>query len=184
VFDKSKRDDGTFSRSDFRYDPTSDAYHCPAGKTIDADDLAVGERLGDLVHSARFSPLVIGRDCSGGLLGQRRITSARATMSPFSPAKVSASLRAATSFQAIHPYRRRRLELMTRRPSEAVDLTYLIMLRPLTRTSSSLALESAKVLGWLWVRVLSGPRLKSARPITVSGYRARIVSFQSIGPLH
>jgi transposase len=34
VFDKSKRDDGTFSRSDFRYDPTNDVYHCPAGKTL------------------------------------------------------------------------------------------------------------------------------------------------------
>ena len=34
VFDKSKRDDGTFSRSDFRYDPTTDVYHCPAGKTL------------------------------------------------------------------------------------------------------------------------------------------------------
>jgi transposase len=34
VFDRSKRDDGTFSRSDFRYDPTSDIYHCPAGKIL------------------------------------------------------------------------------------------------------------------------------------------------------
>src|SRR6201995_3079249 len=34
VFDKSKRDDGTFSRSDFRYDPTSDVYHCPGGKQL------------------------------------------------------------------------------------------------------------------------------------------------------
>jgi hypothetical protein len=34
VFDKSKRDDGTFSRSDFRYDPTSDLYHCPGGKLL------------------------------------------------------------------------------------------------------------------------------------------------------
>ena len=34
VFDKSKRDDGTFSRSDFRYDSTSDVYHCPAGKRL------------------------------------------------------------------------------------------------------------------------------------------------------
>jgi transposase len=34
VFDRSKRDDGTFSRSDFRYDPTSDVYHCPASKTL------------------------------------------------------------------------------------------------------------------------------------------------------
>ena len=32
VFDKSKRDDGTFSRSDFRIDPTDDVYHCPGGK--------------------------------------------------------------------------------------------------------------------------------------------------------
>jgi hypothetical protein len=32
VFDKSKRDDGTFSRSDFRYDPASDVYHCPGRK--------------------------------------------------------------------------------------------------------------------------------------------------------
>jgi hypothetical protein len=34
VFDKSKRDDGTFSRSDFRYYPTSDVYHCPGGKRL------------------------------------------------------------------------------------------------------------------------------------------------------
>jgi IS5 family transposase len=34
VFDRSKRDDGTFSRSDFRYDPASDVYHCPADKTL------------------------------------------------------------------------------------------------------------------------------------------------------
>src|ERR1700734_1814663 len=34
VLDKSKRDDGTFSRSDFRYDPTGDVYHCPGGKRL------------------------------------------------------------------------------------------------------------------------------------------------------
>jgi transposase len=34
VFDRSKRDDGTFSRSDFRYDPASNVYRCPAGKTL------------------------------------------------------------------------------------------------------------------------------------------------------
>jgi hypothetical protein len=34
VFDKSKRDDGTFSRGDFRYDPTGDVYHCPGGKQL------------------------------------------------------------------------------------------------------------------------------------------------------
>ena len=34
VIDKSKREDGTFSRSDFRYDPTADVYHCPGGKQL------------------------------------------------------------------------------------------------------------------------------------------------------
>src|ERR1700728_2981584 len=42
VFDRSKRDDGTFSRSDFRYDPTGDIYHCPGGKQL---------RTGGTVHN-------------------------------------------------------------------------------------------------------------------------------------
>jgi hypothetical protein len=31
---KSKRDNGTFSRSDFQYDPTSDVYHRRGGKWL------------------------------------------------------------------------------------------------------------------------------------------------------
>jgi transposase len=34
VIDKSGRDDGTFARSDFVYDPAADTYNCPAGKTL------------------------------------------------------------------------------------------------------------------------------------------------------
>src|SRR3954470_2022030 len=34
VIDKSKRDDGTFSREDFIYDEAQDIYTCPAGKTL------------------------------------------------------------------------------------------------------------------------------------------------------
>src|SRR5215467_13392669 len=34
VFDKSQRTDGTFSRDDFSYDHATDAYRCPAGKTL------------------------------------------------------------------------------------------------------------------------------------------------------
>ena len=34
VFDKSKRRDDTFSRSDFRYDDSEDAYRCPSGKWL------------------------------------------------------------------------------------------------------------------------------------------------------
>lgn len=34
VIDKSKREDGTFSRDDFRYDRRTDTYVCPAGKAL------------------------------------------------------------------------------------------------------------------------------------------------------
>ncbi len=34
VFDRSKREDGTFSRGDFRYDALTDTYVCPNGKTL------------------------------------------------------------------------------------------------------------------------------------------------------
>ena len=34
VWDKGKRDDGTFSREDFAYDKERDLYVCPAGKTL------------------------------------------------------------------------------------------------------------------------------------------------------
>jgi len=34
VFDKSQRDDGTFSRADFSFDHQADAYTCPGGKLL------------------------------------------------------------------------------------------------------------------------------------------------------
>ena len=34
VWDKGKRDDGTFSREDFRYDPQEDRYICPNGRNL------------------------------------------------------------------------------------------------------------------------------------------------------
>src|ERR1700754_4635563 len=58
VFDKSKRDDGTFSRSDFRYDPTSDVYRCPAGKTLTTTGTLVNDGT-TLLYLARK------HDCDG-----------------------------------------------------------------------------------------------------------------------
>uniref|UniRef100_UPI00055EC3CB IS1182 family transposase n=1 Tax=Bradyrhizobium sp. URHD0069 TaxID=1380355 RepID=UPI00055EC3CB len=58
VFDKSKRDDGTFSRSDFRYDPTSDVYHCPGGKTLRTTGTLVNDGT-TLLYLARK------HDCDG-----------------------------------------------------------------------------------------------------------------------
>ena len=43
VFDKSTRQDGTFSRDDFTYDHVGDVYSCPAGKLL----TTTGSRIND-----------------------------------------------------------------------------------------------------------------------------------------
>ena len=43
VFDKSARQDGTFSREDFTYDHAGDVYHCPGGKIL----TTTGSRIND-----------------------------------------------------------------------------------------------------------------------------------------
>jgi hypothetical protein len=57
VFDKSKRGDGTFSRSDFSYDPTSDVYHCPAGKRLGTSGTERGQDASVSCQQTRLRPM-------------------------------------------------------------------------------------------------------------------------------
>jgi len=43
VFDRSKREDGTLSREDFRYDEATDTYTCPVGKTLSTSGTVVND---------------------------------------------------------------------------------------------------------------------------------------------
>jgi transposase len=60
VFDKSDRNDGTFSRNDFSYDPEDDVYVCPGGKSLtttgtkvnDGETLLYRARKRDCEHCA------------------------------------------------------------------------------------------------------------------------------------
>jgi hypothetical protein len=64
VFDKSDRNDGTFSRNDFRYDPEDDVYLCPGGKIL----TTTGTKVNDgetLLYRARK------RDCEHCVLKPR-----------------------------------------------------------------------------------------------------------------
>jgi hypothetical protein len=56
VIDKSRREDGTFSRAEFRYDAASDVYHCPAGKILTTTGALVNDGA-TLLYLARK------RDC-------------------------------------------------------------------------------------------------------------------------
>jgi len=55
VWDKSRRADGTFSVTDFTYDPTHNRYQCPAGKFVNSSWR--GEKLSPFIYRARQ------RDC-------------------------------------------------------------------------------------------------------------------------
>jgi hypothetical protein len=44
VFDKSGRDDGTFAREDFAFDPEANIYICPAGKVLASTGTLVNDR--------------------------------------------------------------------------------------------------------------------------------------------
>jgi len=60
VIDKSKREDGTFSREDFIYDEARDCYVCPTGKTLTTTGhIRNGDLLAYLatVHDCRDCPL-------------------------------------------------------------------------------------------------------------------------------
>jgi len=57
VFDRSKREDGTFSRNDFHYDKATDTYTCPAGKTLSTSGTVVNDGT-TLLYLART------RDCT------------------------------------------------------------------------------------------------------------------------
>jgi len=60
VIDKSKREDGTFSREDFIYDEARDCYVCPTGKTLTTTGhIRDGDLLAYLatVHDCRDCPL-------------------------------------------------------------------------------------------------------------------------------
>jgi hypothetical protein len=52
VIDKSKREDGTFSRADFIYDEACDIYTCPAGKTLTTTGTLVNDGETLLYHAS------------------------------------------------------------------------------------------------------------------------------------
>ena len=56
VFDKSARDDGTFSREDFAYNQEADIYVCPAGKVLTSTGTLVNDGATLLYRASK-------RDC-------------------------------------------------------------------------------------------------------------------------
>jgi transposase len=64
VFDKSRRQDGTFSRADFIYDRDRDLYRCPGGSPLTTSDTLVNDGATLLYRASKV-------DCDGCTLKQR-----------------------------------------------------------------------------------------------------------------
>ena len=58
VFDKSARDDGTFSRGDFNYNQEADIYLCPASKVLTSTGTLVNDGATLLYRASKY-------DCDG-----------------------------------------------------------------------------------------------------------------------
>jgi transposase len=54
VIDKSRREDGTFSREDFRYDERTDTYTCPAGKSLTTSGTLVNDGITLLYRASKL----------------------------------------------------------------------------------------------------------------------------------
>jgi hypothetical protein len=54
VFDKSTRQDGTFSRDDFTYDPVGDVYSCPAGKMLTTTSSRVNDGATSRYRASKY----------------------------------------------------------------------------------------------------------------------------------
>jgi hypothetical protein len=54
VFDKSKRADDTFSRSDFTYDHEGDVYTCPGGKTLTCKGTLVNDGTTLMYRASKY----------------------------------------------------------------------------------------------------------------------------------
>jgi hypothetical protein len=54
VIDKSRREDGTFSREDFRYDERTDTYTCPAGKPLTTSGTLVNDGITLLYRASKL----------------------------------------------------------------------------------------------------------------------------------
>src|SRR5215471_15913767 len=64
VFDKSARQDGTFSRDDFSYDHAGDVYYCPGGKMLSTTGTLVNDDATLLYRASKH-------DCAGCALKSR-----------------------------------------------------------------------------------------------------------------
>ena len=74
VIDKSERQDGTFSRADFSYDPEADTYTCPEGKILTTSGTVVNEGTTRIYRGSTFDcgPCRLKEQCCPNTLARKR----------------------------------------------------------------------------------------------------------------
>ncbi len=112
VWDRSHRDDGTFSTADFTYDEERDVYTCPAAKIL-ATEVVPGNRTGTGYTPSQFSRIththgdVLSHDCRRGMPLRGKSELKRAARTKWRT-MCPRSLQSPTVYDIVHPDQARR----------------------------------------------------------------------------
>jgi hypothetical protein len=115
LIDKSERTDGTFSRSDFVFDPERELYECPAGKELRKYRRAFTKPRDGVLKDGRIGYRAIQRDCSACALKPKccpNMPARKIERSLHEPARDKVRAIAKTEAYAVSRRERKKVEML------------------------------------------------------------------------
>jgi len=115
VFDKSERSDGTFSRSDFAFDPERNLYVCPAGKELKKYHRSFSKPRGGVTKDGAMIYFARKHDCEACALKLKccpNVPARKIARSVHEAARDKARAIAKTEAYAVSRRQRKRVEML------------------------------------------------------------------------
>jgi Transposase DDE domain len=133
VFDKSERNDGTFSRSDFAYDAEADLYLCPGGKELMTYRRAFATPRGGVMKDATIRYRASKFDCEACVIKPQCCPNTvvrKITRSIYEATREKARAIAKTAAYAISRRERKKVEMLFARLKRILRLDRWHLRRP------------------------------------------------------
>jgi hypothetical protein len=149
LVDKSERTDGTFSRSDFVYDPERDLYECPGGRELRKYRRAFTKPCEGVSKDGRIRYRAIQRDCNTCPLKPRccpNDVARKIERSIYEAARDEARAIAQTEAYAISCRQRKKVEVLFAHPKRILGLGKLRLRGPSGAKDESLLAATAQNL--------------------------------------
>jgi len=133
LVDKSERTDGTFSRSDFVYDPERDLYECPGGRELRKYRRAFTKPRAGVSKDGRIRYRAIQRDCNACALKPKccpNDVARKIERSIYEAARDKARAIAQTESYAVSCRQRKKVEMLFAHLKRILGLDKLRLPRP------------------------------------------------------